>query len=272
MQRLTNTVRERLAQGGVAIGMGIRGVRGVEIARLMKSAGFDWLFIDLEHGSTSVETAYQISVAALDAGIASFVRVPAGELALASRCLDGGALGVVIPHVDTPEQARAMTDAFRFPPQGHRSIGGGYPHFSFESRPIGEVVSALDNATMVVAMIETPLAVENAERIAAVPGLDALLVGTNDLSLEMGIPGQLDHERIKAALGTVLAACKKHGKIPALGGIYGKDLLTRYMELGFRMVLAGNDISLLHSAAKEQAAFVRGLDHGLTPVAGAAKR
>jgi 2-keto-3-deoxy-L-rhamnonate aldolase RhmA len=105
-----------------------------------------------------------------------------------------------------------------------------------------------------------------------VPGLDALLVGTNDLSLEMGIPGQLDHPRLQEALATILAACKKHGKIPALGGIYGKDLLSRYMALGFRMVLAGNDISLLHSAASEQAKFVRGLDAGAVKTAGAANR
>ena len=259
MQQLMNPAKERLGKGELAIGMGVRGMRGVEVARLMKSAGFDWLFIDLEHGSTSVETAGQISVAALDAGIAPIVRVPAGELALGARCLDGGALGIVIPHVDTPEQARAMVDAFRFPPVGHRSIGGAYPHFGFASRPVSEVVSGLDNATLVVAMIETPVAVENADRIAAVPGLDALLVGTNDLSLEMGIPGQLDHERVNMALETVLKACKKHGKIPALGGIYGKELLTRYLALGFRMLLAGNDISLLHSAAQEQARFVRGL-------------
>ena len=90
MQRLTNPVKERLDKGELAIGMGVRGLRGVEVARLMKSAGFDWLFIDLEHGSTSVETASQISVAALDADIAPLVRVPAGELALGARCLDGG--------------------------------------------------------------------------------------------------------------------------------------------------------------------------------------
>lgn len=260
MQRLTNPVRERLAQGEVAIGMGVRGLRGVEVARLMKSAGYDWLFIDLEHGSTSVETAGQIAIAALDAGIAPIVRVPAGELALGARCLDGGALGIVIPHVDTPEQARAMVDAYRFPPVGHRSIGGAYPHFGFASRPIEEVVRDLDAATLVVAMIETPLAVENAERIAAVPGVDALLVGTNDLSLEMGIAGQLDHARMRAALDTVLAACRKHDRIAALGGIYGKELITRYLGLGFRMMLAGNDLSVLHSAAQEQARFVRSLD------------
>jgi len=259
MQEIANPVKERLEKGEVAIGVGVRGMRGVEVARLMKSAGFDWLFIDLEHGSASVETAGQISVAALDAGIAPLVRVPAGELALGARCLDGGALGIVIPHVDTPEQARAMADAYRFPPMGHRSIGGAYPHFGFAPRSVGEVVSGLDKATLVVAMIETPLAVQNADRIAAVPGLDALLVGTNDLCLELGIPGQLEHERVQAALASVLDACKKHGKIAALGGIYGKELLTRYLGLGFRMVLAGNDTSLLYNAALEQAKFVRWL-------------
>src|SRR5258708_27612343 len=145
--RLTNPAKERLDKGELALGMGVGGMRGVEIARLMRSAGFDWLFIDLEHGSASVETACQISVAALDAGIAPFVRVPAGELALGARCLDGGALGIVIPHVDTPEQARAMVDAFRFPPLGHRSIGGAYPHFGFPSRPIAQVRSGLASPT-----------------------------------------------------------------------------------------------------------------------------
>jgi len=259
MEQLNNPVKSRLEKGEVAIGMGVRGMKGVEVARLMRSAGYDWLFIDLEHGSASVETAGQISIAALDAGIAPIVRVPAGELAMGARCLDGGALGVVIPHVDTPEQARAIADAFRFPPLGHRSIGGAYPHFAFTSRPVNEVVSGLDGATLVIAMIETPRAVENADQIAAVPGLDVLLIGTNDLCLEMGIPGQLDHARVRAAFDSVLGACKKHRKIAALGGIYGKELLMRYLNLGFRMVLAGNDISLLHSAAQEQAKFVRGL-------------
>ncbi len=259
MQQLENPVKQRLQKGEIAIGVGVRGLRGVEAARLMKSAGFDWLFIDLEHGSTSVETAGQLCIAALDADIAPIVRVPAGELALGARCLDGGALGVVIPHVDTFEQARAMADAFRFPPVGHRSIGGTYPHFGFASHPVEEVVHGLDRATLVIAMIETPQAVANAERIAGVPGVDALLVGTNDLSLEMGIPGQLDHANIKAALDTVLDACRKHGKSAALGGIYGRDLLTRYLALGFRMVLAGNDLGLLHGAALAQSAFVRGL-------------
>jgi 2-keto-3-deoxy-L-rhamnonate aldolase RhmA len=263
MQELVNPVRQCLARGEVAVGIGVRGMRGPEVARLMKSAGFDWLFIDLEHGSMSVETAYMISVAALDAGIAPIVRVPAGELAMGTRCLDGGALGIVIPHVDTVEQARAMVDAFRFPPLGHRSIGGAYPHLGFATRPAKEVVTTIDAATLVIGMIETPRAVENADAIAAVPGLDALLIGTNDLCLEMGIPGQLDDPRVASAIDSVMRACAQHGKTAALGGIYGRELLQRYLGRGLRMVLAGNDISLLHAAAEAQAGFVRGIAKGI---------
>ena len=131
---IKNIAKERLVAGELSIGMGVKAVRGVEIARIMKTAGYDWLFIDLEHGPTSVETAYQISIAALDANIAPIVRVPHGELALATRCLDGGALGIVIPHVDTADEARAMVDAFRYQPLGHRSIAGGYPQFGFTPR------------------------------------------------------------------------------------------------------------------------------------------
>lgn len=258
MGDIANPAKARLTADQLAIGMGVRGVRGVEIARVMKTAGYDFLFIDLEHGAMSTETAYSISVAALDAGIAPLVRVPYGELAMATRCLDAGALGVVIPHVDTADDAREMVNSFRFAPLGRRSIGGAYPQFGFASAPATEVVSKLNDATLVVAMIETPTAVANAEQIAAVKGIDVLLMGTNDLCLELGIPGKLDDERVVAAVDTVVAACRKHGKWPGLGGVYGRDLMKRYIGRGMRFVLAGNDISLLLTAAQEQAGFARG--------------
>jgi 2-keto-3-deoxy-L-rhamnonate aldolase RhmA len=257
MPQLINPAKVRLSQGELAIGMGVRGLRTVEVARVMKTAGYDFLFIDLEHGPTSVESAYAISVAALDAGIAPLIRVPHGELALGTRCLDGGGLGVVIPHVDTVEEARAMVDAFKFGPIGHRSIGGGYPHFGFASVGARDVVSALNDATLVVAMLETPRAIENAEQIAAVPGIDVLLLGTNDLCLELGIPGQLEHERVVNAIDTVVRVCQKHGKWPGLGGVYGKDLAKRYIGRGMRFVLAGNDLGMLLAAAQDQQTFFR---------------
>ena len=257
MGKIANAARARLNEGGLALGMGVRAVRGVEVARVMKTAGYDFLFIDLEHGAMSVETAYGICVSALDAGIAPLVRVPNGELALGTRCLDAGALGIVVPHVDTAEEARAIVDAFRFAPLGRRSIGGAYPQFGFAPAAATEVVEQLNQATLVVAMIETPRAVENAEAIAAVPGIDVLLMGTNDLCLEMGIPGQIEHERVVAAMDAVLAACRKHGKWPGLGGVYARAPMQRCIDRGMRFVLAGNDISLLLSAAQEQATFAR---------------
>ena len=255
---IKNIAKERLVAGELSIGMGVKAVRGVEIARIMKTAGYDWLFIDLEHGPTSVETAYQISIAALDANIAPIVRVPHGELALATRCLDGGALGIVIPHVDTADEARAMVNAFRYQPLGHRSIAGGYPQFGFAATPAAQVTIEMNDATLVIAMVETPRAIENADAIAAVPGIDVLLMGTNDLCLEMGIAGKLDDERVVIAVQTVVTACKRHGKRAGLGGVYDKELLKRYIDMGMRFILAGNDLPLLVAAATEQASFVRG--------------
>ena len=254
---IKNIAKERLVAGELSIGMGVKALRGVEIARIMKTAGYDWLFIDLEHGPTSVETAFQISVAALDAGIAPIVRVPQGELTMATRCLDGGALGIVIPHVDTAEEARAMVEAFRYRPLGHRSIAGGYPQFGFAPTSAAQVTKEMNEATLVIPMIETPRAVENAEAIAAVPGIDVLLMGTNDLCLEMDIPGKLDDARIGAAVQTLVNACKRNGKWAGLGGVYGKELLKRYIDQGMQMILAGNDLPLLVAAATEQANFVR---------------
>ena len=258
MDTIANSARDRLSRDELAVGVGIRAVRGVEVASIMKTAGFDWLFIDLEQGAASVETAASISVAALSAGIAPLVRVPQGDLNLGTRCLDAGAMGIVMPHVDTVEQARAMVDAFRFAPQGHRSIAGNYAQLGFATKPAAEVVDSFNKAILVVAMMETPQAIENADKIAAIDGVDVLLMGTNDLCLEMGIPGKIGDPRVAAAIDTVVAACKKHGKWAGLGGVYTKELLMPYIARGMRMILAGNDISLLMSAAADQAQFVRG--------------
>lgn len=253
-----NPLKQKLAAGHVAPGLGIRTVRTGEIARILKTAGFDWMFIDLEHGPTSVESAYGICVAGLDAGIAPIVRVPQGDLKLGARCLDSGALGIVMPHVDTADEAREIVSAYRFAPLGRRSIAGGYAQFGFAGATAKDTVAALNDATLVVVMIETPLAVQNADAIAAVPGVDALLVGSNDLCLEMGIPGQIDNPALSSALETVVTACRKHGKWPGLGGVYQPDLMRRYIGLGMRLILSGSDLSMLLAAATERAAFVNG--------------
>jgi 4-hydroxy-2-oxoheptanedioate aldolase len=186
---LRNPARERLEAGELALGVGIRQSRTVDIAAIMKACGYDWLFLDLEHNSMDLDTAVQISVAALGAGIAPIVRVPAGQFWLATRVLDGGALGIVMPHVDTAEEAREIADRIRYPPQGHRSVAGGLPHFGYVPIGIGAACATINAATLVVVMLETPKAISNAAAIAAIPGIDSLLIGTSDLTMELGIPG-----------------------------------------------------------------------------------
>jgi 4-hydroxy-2-oxoheptanedioate aldolase len=255
---IANPVRDALAAGRLSLGVGVRGLRTGEIAPMMKSAGFDWLFIDLEHGPSSIETASSLAVAGLGAGIVPIVRVPAGELVLAARCLDGGALGVFVSHVDTAEDAREAVNALRFPPHGHRSAGGSYPQLGFRGGSSKDVLPAIEQATMIVATLETPTAIENAAAIAAVPGIDVLSMGMNDLSVEMGLPGQLGHERVAAAVKTVAQAAQAAGKFAGFGGVYQPELMKKYIGFGMRMVLCGSDTSLLMAAAQERSAFVRG--------------
>jgi 4-hydroxy-2-oxoheptanedioate aldolase len=258
MTELRNSARERLEAGGVSIGFGVRMARGVEIAKLAKASGFDWLFLDLEHSPMSLDACAQIAVAALDCGIAPIVRVPKGEYAMATRALDGGALGIVMPHVDTAAEARDIVDRLKYPPLGHRSVAGQQPHFDFRSRPIGEMTAALNAACLTVVMLETPEAITNAEAIAAVPGVDCVLIGTNDLAAEMGIPGEFGHPKIVAAYETLLAACRKHKKFPGLGGVREDTLVKKYIDMGVRLIFAGADSAMLMAAASERARYIRG--------------
>ena len=255
---IVNTAKIRLESGELALGIGLRQARTADVGKIMKTCGYDWLFIDMEHNSMSIDTAVQISVAAQDAGIAPIVRVPGFQHFHATRALDGGALGVVVPHVDTPEVAAEMVRNCKYPPVGRRSVTGGLPQIDFATgRPQNEVIRAVNAATLVVVMVETPAAVENVEAIAATPGVDSILVGTNDLCTEMGIPGAVGDPRIQEVMERVVAACRTHGKHPGLGGVYEPPLMERYVRMGMRLILCGSDLSLLMAAAQERSTRIR---------------
>jgi 2-keto-3-deoxy-L-rhamnonate aldolase RhmA len=252
-----NPARERLAKGELSLGIGLRQARTVDVAAAMASCGFDWLFLDLEHGTMPLDTAVQISSAALTAGITPIVRVPSGQYAMATRVLDGGALGIVMPHVDTAEEARAVVDHLKYPPLGHRSVAGPQAYFGFRAVPVAEATAEINAQSLVVVMLETPQAIANADAIAAVKGVDVLLVGTNDLMVEKGLPGQFDHAEVASAYQTVIAACRKHGKWPGMGGVYVEELLAKYIAMGMRMIIAGNDLGMLMAGAGQRAKFLR---------------
>jgi 2-keto-3-deoxy-L-rhamnonate aldolase RhmA len=254
---LRNAARERLDAGELALGVILRQSRTVDIAAIMKSCGYDWLFLDLEHNSMDLDTAVQIALAALGIGIAPVARVPAGQLWMATRFLDGGGLGIVVPHVDTPEEAHKIAQALRYPPQGHRSVAGGLPHLGYQRVGLADTCAAINAATLVVVMLETPTAIANADAIASVPGIDSLLIGTNDLAMEIGIPGNFADERIVAAYQSVCDACRAHGKFAGIGGIADEALLRRYIGLGVRLVLPGSDLGFMAAAATQTAAAMR---------------
>src|SRR5436190_825469 len=159
--------------------------------------------------------------------------------------------------LDRDELARGIAQALRYPPQGHRSVAGGLPHFGYERIGLAETCSAVNAATLVTVMLETPRAIENAAAIAAVPGIDSLLIGTNDLAMELGIPGAFGDKRIVAAYQSVVDACRAHGKFAGIGGIADRELLHRYIGMGVRLVLPGSDLGFMASAAGECAAAMR---------------
>lgn len=260
MSTVPNHALRQLRAGKVAIGLGVRNARTVDIAQIAKTSGFDWLFIDCEHSSMDLDMAAQISAASLAVGVTPIVRVAGFEHWHASRILDNGAQGIVFPHVDDAATAKRVADACRFPPVGKRSMGGGLQQTGFASLPIAETARIVNEETLVVVMIESPQGVANAEEIAAVPGVDALLIGTNDLCFEMGIPGQFNDPKVKDAYERVIAACRKHGKFPGMGGMYTPELLERHIAMGAQLILSGSDFSLLMQAGAARASLVRGFD------------
>jgi hypothetical protein len=145
---LRNHVKEKLTRGEVVASMTVRLIRGIEIARIAKTAGFDSLYVDMEHSSFSLETMGQICIAALEVGITPFVRVPG--LADVQRILDAGALGIIAPHVSSAAEARDYVKAAKYPPLGERSNAGNLPHLQYRSFPAAEAYAAIDAATMVI--------------------------------------------------------------------------------------------------------------------------
>src|SRR5712691_10938810 len=174
---LKNSVKEKLARGEVVASMTVRLVPTVEIVRIAKSAGFDTLYIDLEHSSFSLETTSQLCIMALEAGVPAFVRVPANTPEYISRVLDGGALGVIAPGVRSAAEAKAVVDAAKYPPLGSRGLSAGLPQLQFRTFPALEALPALNDATLVIVQFESKAAIDAMEEIVAVDGVELVVIG-----------------------------------------------------------------------------------------------
>jgi 2-keto-3-deoxy-L-rhamnonate aldolase RhmA len=254
----TNRMQERLARGEVALCMATRLARTAEIAMIADSCGFDAFFIDMEHCPISLDAAAQICLAALPVGVTPLVRIAGHQFEDATRLLDMGALGIICPNVGTRAQAEAFVRACRFPPLGTRSVGGTGALQGYRATPLGEVNKQGNAATTLIAMLETPEGISNAGAIAAIAGIDVLLIGSNDLCTAMGIPGELDSPKLRAAYESTAKACKAHNKHLGVGGIRADVAhVAELVKLGARFVITGSDVQYVLRSAREEVGALR---------------
>jgi 2-keto-3-deoxy-L-rhamnonate aldolase RhmA len=259
MPIIPNTLKRKLQAGGLGLGFGVNHLRTSATPMIAAAAGHDWLFLDTEHGAFSVQEVTQLCIAALPTGITPIVRVCTPALDEGTRALDNGAQGIIVPHVDTVEDAKRVADAFRYPPIGSRSWGGPPFIFGFDAPSNVEAQKLINDEILIVGMIESGEALANVDGIAAVPGIDILLIGVSDLSADLGISGQIGHARITEAFETVQAACARHGKILGMGGVYDVDNATRYIKMGARLLLSGSDHTYMLAAGKARADALRAM-------------
>lgn len=254
---MKNIAKEKILKNELCLGVGLRQTRTADIGKIMSTCGYDWLFIDMEHNSMDIDIASQISVAAQDAGITPIVRVPDFAHHHATRVLDCGAMGIVFPHVDDATTAQRLVSNCLYPPNGHRSMTGVLPQLDFKQKPIAEVAKLINDSMLIVIMLESPEAISNVDSIAAVEGVDVILIGTNDLCMEMGIPGDYNNPKVKEAYRKVIEACKKHGKTPGMGGVYNEELMSEYIGMGMKFILSGSDLSFMMQSASQRSNKLR---------------
>lgn len=230
--RSDRTFAERLGAGEPCYTLGIRTARSVDFVRMAASSGYDAIWIDLEHSTIPLDTTAQMSATARDLGLEAWVRVPEGDFGVIGRVLDGGASGLIIPQIETAEDAKRAVSYCRYPPEGGRSHNALYSTFGFCRIDPKERAEAANRSVFLQVLLESTQAVDNVETIAAVDGVDAIGLGLNDLSANMNMLGDVQAEAITAICRRVIAAAKKHGKHAIIGGLKGPDHYRQMVDLG----------------------------------------
>ena len=256
----SNHAKRKLQAGELVVCMGVNQMRSAEVPMIAQACGFDAIYVDLEHSSTSLETATTICVAALPLTVTPIVRVPSHNPFHAARVLDAGAQGVMFPHVQNAAEASAIVTNLRFPPIGQRSAYGSGPALGYAKISQTEVNAHLNKEELLIMMLETPEAIDEADAIAAIPGVDVVHIGALDVSNLMGIPAAYHDPRMQAVFKTVAAACKKHGKAMGVDGARGDpSLQADLVRLGVRYLTSGSDVSYLMASARPEVAALQAL-------------
>ncbi len=243
------SIKEKVKSGQRVYGSMIRLQRNPAISFFAKNAGLDFLLFDCEHSHYNFETLHDIFVTGNAMGFDNFVRVAELSKDWISRALDAGATGIMVPMVETEEQAKEIVKWAKFPPVGDRGYGSGLAHSNYKAGGKHvEVMAGQNDRAIAIAQIETGLGVENADAIAGTEGIDVLLIGPNDLSISLGIPGDLMNQIELDAIAKVAAACKKHGK--AFGLHAGAKMHEVFKDVETFMMLS-TDQDILSAGFKD---------------------
>lgn len=253
---LPNPLKEKLSAGGLVVGHCIMEFAVPHIAEILAGAELDFLLFDLEHTRHGLETLGPLFLASRAAGAVPIVRVPGFTGHFVPRALDAGALGIMMPNVETRQQAEVLVAATRYPPEGSRGMGLGGAHTSYRLTNPAEYRDWANANIVVIAQIESVTGLENVDDIVSVPGVDVAWVGHTDLSLSMGSVGRYDEPAFRDALRDVAAACRRAGKS---AGIQPRSaaLAEDWFDLGYNVISLGTDIGVYQSAVAESVASLR---------------
>ena len=237
------SIKQKLLAGEKIYGTMLRTCRNPAVCYLAKNAGFDFVMFDCEHSFYSFETLHDLFVMGNALGLDGLLRVPEGNKEHVSRSLDCGASGVMVPMTETEKQASDIVKWSKYQPLGERGYSAGGANTNYRS--LGTHVQTMEQANervLSIAQIETKLAVDNAAEIAAVPGIDVLLVGPNDLSLSLGIPGDMMNKLEIDAISHVASCCEKNKKA---FGLHAGVKLLKLFDSRLNMIMSQNDTEIL---------------------------
>jgi len=253
---IENKLKHLLASGGTAVGTMITDTRTPAIAVLLANAGFDFFILDTEHGSFSMETVADLMLMARLSGITPVVRVPDDGYPWIARTLDAGALGIMVPRVRSLDQVQRAVRAVKYPPLGERGMSGGRGNTGYRSMKMVDYVTRANEETFLIVQIETREAIDNIDALLEVPGVDAALMGPNDLSMSLGVPGDGEHPQVTEAIQKVVDSAKRH-HLPS--GTHIRDLqnLKTWRDRGMRLLMYHSDFGFISQAGSAAVAMLK---------------
>ena len=252
----SNPVREKLQRGETALGIMAFEFFTPGLPQILAAAGAEFCIFDMEHSGVGIDTIKQQIAAARGVGLVPMVRVPGTHYHLIAPVLDAGAMGIMVPMVETREQAEKIAAWCRYRPEGVRGLAFNLAHDDYSGGDVEAKMRAANRRTLVIALIETKTGIDNADAILAVPGIDVGWLGHFDLSNSMGITGQFDHPDFNRAVDRLLSAAEKHGK--TAGFLAGSIAIGEaWLKRGIRCLCYGTDVMVFQDALATALAALR---------------